>query len=597
MKKTNYKNTIISKKLRLKLSALFLTFIFILLIIRLFYLMILQHSYLSQKATDQCTNEINIKARRGNILDRNDLKLAVSANVYRVDLDLKTLREDSLKKKISLESIAENLSKILNYSKEDVMKKINFTYSNGKLANSITLVRRIEKEVAIKIKNLNQRSIIVSEDTKRYYINNNLLSHTLGVTDVDGDGLSGIELKYNKELSGIPGIRIKNVDRENKDLPYKSSTFSPSINGKDINLTIDERFQTIADNAASKALIDNKAKSATILIMEPKSGEILALANKPDFNPNCPYEGYEKFQGKDKFNKIQNMWKNNAVNSSFEPGSIFKVITSAAAIEEGISGNNETYYCPGYKKYKGACSPVKCWKADGHGTETFAQTLEKSCNVAFMDIATKLGKDTLDGYIRKFGFGKLTNIDLPGETLGILKNIKDMSDMDLGTISFGQTNTLNAIQYMAAFNAIANDGVWIQPHIMKEISYIDENNKKIIDTPFKPSTHNVISPNTSKKLREYLEKVVSEGSAKSTFIPNFHIGGKTGTGEKVCNGRYKDGKYVSTFAGMAPCNSPKITILVIINEPSAGEHFGGIIATPIAKDIFLNLSNYINFNN
>ena len=597
MKKNNCKNILLSKKLRLKFSALALTFIFILLIIRLFYLMILQHSFLSQKANDQCTNEVNIKARRGNILDRNGLKLAVSANVYRVDLDLKTLREDSLKKNFSLEHIAEDLSKILNLSKEYIISKINFTYSNGKPANSITLVRRIEKEEALKVKDLKQRSIIVSQDTKRYYVNNNLLAHTLGVTDVDGDGLSGIELKYNKELSGIPGIRIKNVDGENKDLPYTTCTFSPQINGKDISLTIDERFQTIADKSATKALINNKAKSVSIIIMDPKSGDILALANKPDFNPNFPYEGYEKFKGKNKYEKIQNMWKNDAVNNSFEPGSIFKVITSAAAIEEGIAGNNETYYCPGYKKYKGVSSPVRCWKSNGHGTENFVQTLEKSCNVAFMDIASKLGKNNLDNYIRKFGFGKLTNIDLPGETLGILKNVQDMSDMDLGTISFGQTNTVNAIQYMAAFNAIANDGILIQPHIMKEISHIDENSKKIIDRSFKSSNDKIISPETSQKLRGFLEKVVSEGSAKSTYIPNFHIGGKTGTGEKVCNGKYKDGKYVSSFAGMAPCNNPKVTVLVIINEPSAGEHFGGVIATPIAKDIFLDLSNYINFNN
>ena len=584
MKKNKKKLFILTRKSRLYLSVIAITIVFFLLIIRLFYLMVIEHSTLSNKANEQWTNEIKIDARRGKILDRNNLDLAVSANVYRVDLDLKTLREDEANRKASIKDLSKKLADILNLKQDVVKQKLNAKLPSGQPANSTTLARRIEKEPANEIKALKVRGIIISQDTKRYYVNNNLLSHVLGFTDSDGQGLAGVELKYNKELSGIPGMRISEVDRQNDSLPYCESTFTPPINGKDITLTIDERLQNIADKYAEKALLDNKAKSTTIIMMDPKTGEVLALANKPDFNPNCPYEGYEKFDGKTKFDKLQQMWRNFAVSNAFESGSIFKVITSISALEEGVAGGNETYYCSGYKKYPNVGNPVHCWKHSGHGTQTFVKTLENSCNVAFMDIGAKLGKEKLNKHLKELGLGKLTGIDLPGETKGILKPCAEMSDMDLGTIAFGQTDTLNIMQYMAAFNAVANNGTWIQPHVMKNISHINDKGDRIIDQAFTPKTKNVASEEKTKQLRGCLRKVVSEGSAKCANVPGLDVGGKTGTAEKVSNGTYGE-KKIATFAAMAPSDNPKLTLLVLINEPSAGEYFGGLIATPIAKPV------------
>ena len=590
-----------NRKKRLVLASVGITFVFFLLTLRLLYLMVFDHKELAAKAQEQWTNEVKIDAKRGKILDTNGLELAVSANVYRVDLDLKSIREyidlknKKSSEKISNETLSKDIGKALNMDENEVLNKLEYKLPSGLPANSVTLIRRIEKEQADNVKALKIRGIIVSPDTKRYYVNNNLLSHVIGVTDTDSNGLSGIELEYNKELSGIPGMVIGEVDRQDTALPYSESTFIHPVNGKDVTLTIDERLQNIADKAATKAMTEHKAKAASIIIMNPKNGEVLALANKPDFNPNDPYAGAEKFDGKTNSDKLQKMWRNMAVSDAFEPGSIFKIITAMAALEEGVAGGNETYYCPGFLKFPGMSSPIHCWKKEGHGTETFSQIMQNSCNVAFMEIGAKLGKERLNEYIKKFGLGQLSGIDLPGETPGIVKPIDEISPIDLATISFGQTDTVNPIQFMAAVNAVANNGVWIQPHVMKEISHIDNNGERVIDKKFEPKTKEVASAESCEKLRKVLEDTVSKGSGEHAYIEGAHIGGKTGTAEKVYNGVYMPGKYLSSFVGMAPCNDPKVTVMVVIDEPK-GEYFGGLISAPIAQTVFEDLIGYLNLN-
>ncbi|WP_332833113.1 stage V sporulation protein D [Clostridium perfringens] len=563
---------------------------------RLLYISIFRSKDYKAMAEEQWTNEIQIDARRGRILDRNNRELAVTANVFRVDLDLITLRKYIDKKDTDNIEIAKLLAEALEMDEEKVLSRIELTYPSGNPANSATLIRRIEKEKADKVKELDINGVIVSEDTKRYYPNGDFLSHTLGTTNADGEGLSGLELYYNEELMGIPGVRVSEVSGNSTSNPYSETSFTPPVDGKDMTLTIDENIQYFVEKVAEDALNKHNADSVSIAVMNPNNGEILGMVNKPGFNPNNPYEGSEAFKGKDESAKLQNMWRNTIVSDAFEPGSIFKIITSIAAIEENIAGKDEVYYCDGSLNVAG--KNIKCWKPGGHGVQNFNQTLENSCNVAFMEMGAKLGAEKLNEYIKLFGFGTQSGIDLPGEATGIVKNVEDISAVDLATISFGQTNTMNGIQFMTALNAVANGGDLIQPHIMKELSHKDDNGTKIIDEVFVTKIQeNIVDEKSTMRVKEALESTVSNGSSKDAGIEGIKVAGKTGTAEKVDpeTGTYGAG-YIASFAGFAPYDNPQVSLIVIIDNPKNGEHFGGIVAAPFAGELFNNIFNYISLN-
>ena len=563
---------------------------------RLLYISIFRSKDYKAMAEEQWTNEIQIDARRGRILDRNNRELAVTANVFRVDLDLITLRKYIDKKDTDNIEIAKLLAEALEMDEEKVLSRIELTYPSGNPANSATLIRRIEKEKADKVKELDINGVIVSEDTKRYYPNGDFLSHTLGTTNADGEGLSGLELYYNEELMGIPGVRVSEVSGNSTSNPYSETSFTPPVDGKDMTLTIDENIQYFVEKVAEDALKKHNADSVSIAVMNPNNGEILGMVNKPGFNPNNPYEGSEAFKGKDESAKLQNMWRNTIVSDAFEPGSIFKIITSIAAIEENIAGKDEVYYCDGSLNVAG--KNIKCWKPGGHGVQNFNQTLENSCNVAFMEMGAKLGAEKLNEYIKLFGFGTQSGIDLPGEATGIVKNVEDISAVELATISFGQTNTMNGIQFMTALNAVANGGDLIQPHIMKELSHKDDNGTKIIDEVFVPKIQeNIVDEKSTMRVKEALESTVSNGSSKDAGIEWINLAGKTGTAEKVDpeTGTYGAG-YIASFAGFAPYDNPQVSLIVIIDNPKNGEHFGGIVAAPFAGELFNNIFNYISLN-
>ena len=557
---------------------------------RLLYISIFRSKDYKAMAEEQWTNEIQIDARRGCILDRNNRELAVTANVFRVDLDLITLRKYIDKKDTDNIEIAKLLAEALEMDEEKVLSRIELTYPSGNPANSATLIRRIEKEKADKVKELDINGVIVSEDTKRYYPNGDFLSHTLGTTNADGEGLSGLELYYNEELMGIPGVRVSEVSGNSTSNPYSETSFTPPVDGKDMTLTIDENIQYFVEKVAEDALNKHNADSVSIAVMNPNNGEILGMVNKPGFNPNNPYEGSEAFKGKDESAKLQNMWRNTIVSDAFEPGS------SIAAIEENIAGKDEVYYCDGSLNVAG--KNIKCWKPGGHGVQNFNQTLENSCNVAFMEMGAKLGAEKLNEYIKLFGFGTQSGIDLPGEATGIVKNVEDISAVDLATISFGQTNTMNGIQFMTALNAVANGGDLIQPHIMKELSHKDDNGTKIIDEVFVPKIQeNIVDEKSTMRVKEALESTVSNGSSKDAGIEGIKVAGKTGTAEKVDpeTGTYGAG-YIASFAGFAPYDNPQVSLIVIIDNPKNGEHFGGIVAAPFAGELFNNIFNYISLN-
>ncbi|AJG98395.1 MULTISPECIES: stage V sporulation protein D [Clostridium] len=615
MKKKNYKDRAKMRQ-RMSIAAFALTIVFVILTLRLSYIMIVKRADYAARAEEQWTSEVKIDAIRGRILDRNGKELAVSANVYRVDFDLNSIRaylsrglKDLSKTEIEhmksvgipipsgddglkTDDIAPVIAKALDLDVDKVKDKLETRLPSGAKAGSATLIRRIEKEQADKVKDLNISGVLVSPDTKRYYPNNNFLSHVLGSTNVDGKGLTGVELQYNSYLSGIPGMKIAELDKNNRDLPYTISQFTAPVNGKDVTLTIDENIQNFAEKAATQAYNDTKAKAVSILVMDPKTGEVLAMVNKPDFDPNNPRDGADKFDGANSDDKVQKMWRNRLVNDTFEPGSIFKVVTAITGLEENIVNKDSKFYCGGSLKV-GGITP-KCWRTQGHGAEVFPDIIQNSCNVGFMELGAMIGKEKLCEYINKFGFGKASGIDLPGEAKGIVKPVDKVSEADLATISFGQTNTVNSVQYMTAFNAIANGGTLIQPHVMKEITHEDENNVNIVDEAFKPKTTTVASTEKTAELRSYLERVITGGSGTGTFIEGYHIGGKTGTAQKVIDGRYQEGKYISSFVGMAPVDDPKITMMVTIDEPSNGAYYAAQVAVPPAKPLFTDIFNYLN---
>ena len=590
--KRGFKDRAVMRK-RMVLALWFITAVFALLIIRLSYIMLVKRDDYSSRAEDQWTSEVRIDARRGRILDRNGNELAVSANVYRIDFDLNSIRQYLKKNEKTTDDIAPLIAEAVDMDTSKVKEKLETKLANGSDAGSATLVRRIEKDLADKVKELNIQGVIVSPDTQRYYPEGQFLSHVLGSTNSDGQGLTGVELQYNEYLSGVPGIRVTELDRNSEALDYTISNFTAPIDGKDATLTIDKNLQAIAEKVAEKGLVDNKAKRVSILIMNPQNGEILAMVNEPDFDPNNPFEGYEGFTGETDAEKLQKMWRNSLVNDTFEPGSIFKVVTMSTAIEEGLVSETDTFECGGSLQV--GPHTIHCWKRSGHGSQILPEILQNSCNVGFMKLGEKIGAEKLVEYIKKFGFGQVSGIDLPGEAKGIIKKTEDITEADLATISFGQTNTVNAVQYMAAFNSIVNGGKLIQPHIMKEITSTNENGELVVDEAFEPKITEVLSESNTEILRDYLERTVSYGGSSKAYVEGYHIGAKTGTAQKVNpnGGGYEVGKYISSLAGFAPADNPQVTVFISIDEPGTGIYYAGQIVAPLANILFTDIFNYM----
>ena len=593
MNKKGFKDRAVMRK-RMVLALWFITAVFALLIIRLSYIMLVKRDEYSSRAEDQWTSEVRIDARRGRILDRNGNELAISANVYRIDFDLNSIRQYLKKNEKTTDDIAPLIAEAVDMDISKVKDKLETKLANGKDAGSATLMRRIAKNLADKVKELNIQGVIVSPDTQRYYPEGQFLSHVLGSTNSDGQGLTGVELQYNEYLSGVPGLRITELDRNSEALNYTISNFTAPIDGKDVTLTIDKNLQAIAEKVAEKGLVDNKAKRVSILVMNPQNGEVLAMVNEPDFDPNNPFDGYEDFIGETDAEKLQKMWRNSLVNDTFEPGSIFKVVTMSTAIEEGLVSESDTFDCGGSLQV--GPHTIHCWKRSGHGSQILPEILQNSCNVGFMKLGEKIGAEKLVEYIKKFGFGQVSGIDLPGEARGIIKSAKNMNDADLATISFGQTNTVNAVQFMTAYNAIINGGTLIQPHVMKSISHVDSDGNTVIDEDFEPEIkENVISEETAATLRDYLERTVNQGGSNKVYTEGYHIGAKTGTAQKVnpLTGSYESGKYISSMAGFATVEDPQITIFISIDEPSNGAYYAGVVAAPLGKILLEDIFNYL----
>ncbi|WP_010235880.1 penicillin-binding transpeptidase domain-containing protein [Clostridium arbusti] len=552
--------------------------------------MISNSNFYKTKALQQWTSQITVNAKRGRILDTNGNEFAVSVEAYRIDIDMNTLRQYLKIKGMSMSQLSNKLSSILNMSNDQVSNILYLKSPNGMPVKFATLARKIDKTQADRIDALKIQGFIISSDSKRFYRNNNFLASAMGYVNSDGNGVSGVELSYNKELSGIAGRKILETDNRGNPLPYEDSQYIPPVDGKDVVLTIDQTIQLYAEQAAQKALTDNKAKSVTITVMNPKTGAILAMVNKPDYDPNNP-NGNKNQTGE----QIAASWKNNAVQNTFEPGSIFKVVTSYAAMSENVVNDDTRFPDPGYAMVDGV--RINEWNMVGFPSQTFQDIIKNSSNVGFVKLGVDLlGKDKLFKYINLFGFGQKTGVDLPGESKGIVRSTDKTNKVDLANISFGQGISVTAMQYLAAFNSVANGGTWIRPHIMKEIVHTDSTtNKQVVDTTYNNlGEKKILDPNTAGTLRTYLRKVVTDGVGSAAEVPGLDIAGKTGTAQKSSpNGGYAPGKYMSSFAGMAPASDPKITMLISIDEPDSNNYYAGATAAPVAKNLFNEIFNYM----
>jgi stage V sporulation protein D (sporulation-specific penicillin-binding protein) len=583
------------KRKKLKGNRLMLAFIvFLLLFIaltgRLAYLTGVKGAEYKQIAVSQWTRTIEIAPKRGTILDRNGSELAISVQVYRVDADLVVLKKHLADKKIPDDQAASELSRSLDMDKEKVKKLLDSKDGNGKPLQFISLKRQVEKKVTDTVKALKYNGLIISQDEARVYPNGAFLSQVVGHANWEGKGVNGVELSYNKELEGTPGLKVLQADRANNELADTESLLTQPINGKDVTLTIDTRIQALAERVAHETLKETSAKSVSITIMDPNNGEILAMVNTPGYDLNKPSEAGKTNE------EIQEAWKNGAISDVFEPGSIFKVITAAAGLQTNSVTDKDRFNSTG--SIKVANRTLYNDKREANGILDLAGIIQHSDNVGFIQLGQKIGKDMLYEFVSNAGFGKQTGVDLPGESTGIMRGVKDIGPVELATMSYGQGIAVTQVQYLAAFNSVANGGTWIRPHVMKEVSRKSDD-KKVVDKQYDDlGAKNTMSKEKAAQLRGYLEEVVNKGTATATFMEGYHIAGKTGTANKVNtnNGGYEEKKYVSSFAGMAPANDPKVTLIVTVKEPSPDKYYASQTAVPAAQKLFSELFTILNIS-
>ncbi|MBU3160078.1 penicillin-binding protein 2 [Clostridium frigoris] len=564
--------------------------VFIILVGRLFYVMAINGSNYKTLAVQQQTKSITIAPSRGSILDRNGFDLVLSMNVYRVDADLTVLNKYLVDNKIPEKQASEKLAKILNVKSSAIEKILNTENKKGELLQFVSIKRKVEQKVVTSIKSLKYNGIIISDDVERVYPNASFLSQVIGHTNLNGSGVNGVEMSYNTDLAGTPGMKVVQMDRYNNELPYTEALTVKPVDGNDLTLTIDERIQELAERVAKETLTENAAKSVSITIMNPNNGEVLAMANLPNYNLDDPYA-----QGDTNSQAVES-WKNKAVSDVFEPGSIFKVITAAAGLQSNSVTDKDLFVNNGSIKFGN--TTLYNDNKEEYGVETFSDILKNSDNVGFIKLGQMIGKDAFYKFTKNAGFGAKTNIDLPGEGTGLVKDLKSITPLDLATMSYGQGVAVTQIQYMAAFNAVANGGTWITPHVMKDISHT-ENGKKVVNKQYTNlNKKTIMSSDKAALLRTYLETVVKKGTAKGTYMAGYHIGGKTGTANEVNNvsGGYIQGKYVSSFAGLAPASKPQVSLIVTVEEPNSNGYYAALTAVPAAKKIFAELFTIMGIN-
>lgn len=547
----------------------------------------------SKLAVEQQTRDIPIPAKRGMIYDRNGKELAISAvtnSIWArpgVVKDAKT-KEESLEKQVNT---AEILAEILEMDKETILKTISQNRSLVKVA------KYVDKEKADIIRAKGLKGIEIAEDVKRYYPLGAFAAHLLGSTTDDNRGLAGIELKYDKYLSGVPGRWIKNTDLKGDSLSYGVEKYFQAENGLNLVLTIDEVIQHYVEKSLDTVQVNTQAERVMCIVMDPKTGDILAMAMTPDYDPNNsrvpldPVEAQylESLPDTEKLNYWNAMWRNPMISDTYEPGSTFKLITTAIALEEGVTSLDDKFVCTGSIKIGG--ETLKCWRSyNPHGPQNLIEAVAHSCNPVFVQLSQRIGEDKYFDHLELFGITEKTGIDFPGEGLAILQKKETAGPVGLATMSYGQGIAVTPIQLITAISSLGNEGKLMQPRLVKELRDDDGNVIQSFDTKV---VRQVISKQTASEMCQIMEAVVDEGSGSTSKILGYRIGGKTGTANKVANGQYSESKVYSSFIGMAPMDDPKIAILLIVDEPK-GVQFGSQTAAPGVKLILEETLRYMN---
>jgi stage V sporulation protein D (sporulation-specific penicillin-binding protein) len=544
---------------RLALVLLIGILVFFIIDVRLGYVQFMLGDFLTGKAKDSWSRNVPFEPQRGEIMDRNGVALATNISaptVYAVPRQI----EDPAR-------TAEILASALSMSKEKAYKHI----TKKAMIERIPEGRKISHEKAKEIRAMNMKGIYIGEDSKRHYPFGSYLSHVLGFAGVDNQGLMGLELYYDKQLKGTKGSVQFYADAKQQRMNDMADDYEPPIDGLDLKLTIDSKVQTIVERELDIAQAKYNPDGIIAIAMNPNNGEILAMSSRPDFDPanfrNVPPEVYNR---------------NLPVWSTYEPGSTFKILTLAAALEEGkVDLDKDHFHDPGHVEVAGA--RIRCWKKGGHGSQTFLEVVENSCNPGFVELGQRLGKETLFKYVENFGFGQKTGIDLQGEGKGIMFNIDRVGPVEQATTAFGQGVSVTPIQQVAAVSAAVNGGILYTPYIAKEL--IDPVTGEIVMKKSPEAKRRVISEETSKEIRHALESVVAKGSGKNAYVDSYRVGGKTGTAQKAKDGRYLENNHIVSFIGFAPADDPQIVIYVAVDNPKGTVQFGGVVAAPIVGDI------------
>ncbi len=533
--------------------------IFLIIDLRLGYVQFFLGDELTSKAKSLWSRQISFEPERGEIVDRNGIALATNISAPTVYVVPRQLKDPA--------SAAEKLAAVLEADRETIYKELIQKEMSVRLPEG----RKISHEKAKKVRALDIDGVYIGEDSKRSYPYGNYLSHVLGFAGIDNQGLIGLELEYDDELKGSKGSVQYYSDAKGQRMNDMADDYEAPVNGNDLKLTIDTRVQTIIERELDIAEQTYNPDSIIAIAMNPKTGEIMGMSSRPGFDP-ADFRNVSS----EVFNRNLPIW------SAYEPGSTFKIITLAAALEEGkVDLEKDTFTDPGYADVDG--TKLKCWKRGGHGTQTFLEVVQNSCNPGFVSLGEELGKDTLFKYIRSFGFGEKTGIDLQGESKGILFNLDRVGPVELATTAFGQGVAVTPIQQVAALSAAINGGTLYTPYVASEL--IDPSTGEVIMKKEPVAKRKVISEETSKKIREALESVVAQGSGGKAFVDGYRVGGKTGTAQKASGGKYLENNFIVSFIGFAPADDPELVVYVAVDNPKGTVQFGGVVAAPIVGSI------------
>ena len=568
------KNKTYNKK---KILVVFLCAVVIILglIGRLVYLMVFDAEYYQELAEDLHEREREIKAARGEIVDRNGVVLATNKTVCTISVVHSQIEDPDL--------VTEVLAAELGLEQAEVREKVEKVSSMEKIKTNV------EKEIGDRIRNYDLAGVKVDEDYKRYYPYDELASKVLGFTGGDNQGIIGLEVKYEEYLKGTNGTILTTTDARGIELDGVAEDRVEPVAGETLQVTLDYNIQAYCEQAALKVMEEKQADSVSILLMNPQNGEIYAMVNVPEFNLNEPYElntGADAgtLSDEELQEQLNQMWRNGCINDTYEPGSTFKIITSSACLEEGVVSLDDTFMCPGYRVVEDR--KIRCHKVGGHGSETFVQGIQNSCNPVFIDIGLRLGADKFYEYFERFGLLSLTNVDLPGEAGTIMHKKEDIGTVELATMTFGQSFQITPIQLATTVSSIVNGGRRITPHL--GMAVLDSSGKAAEEFEYEVR-EGIVSEETSETMRTLLKSVVEEGSGKNGYIEGYSIGGKTATSQTLPRSA---NRYISSFLAFAPAEEPQVLGMVVIHDPQ-GVYYGGTIAAPVLRDIYDNVLPYL----